>query len=907
MKQIKLSIKMLFVFSVFILFGTSCNNDKGKEIASENTGPVDPKVGKLKLPTGFQAEHMYSPGENEQGSWVSMAFDGKGRLITSDQYGALYRLELPPIGSDSLTPSIEKLVIGDGAEVDSATHGGMGYAQGLLWAFNSLYVMVNNRVNDDFAKGSGLYRLQDTDGDDQFDKVTLLKSMNGEGEHGPHSVVLAPDKKSLYVIAGNHTDLPEMDAYRLPPVWQNDNLFPQIKDPRGHANDREAPGGWVAKTDSLGEHWELISAGYRNPFDLAFNEAGDMFTYDSDMEWDFGMPWYRPTRICHVTSGSEYGWRTGNGKWSTVYPDNLPPVLNIGQGSPTNLVSGLNAQFPEKYRKSLFAFDWSFGIIYAIQLKPEGSSYSATAEEFISGSPLPLTDGVIGPDGALYFLTGGRRLESDLYRVYYDNDGENFDLGSNGSSPEETEAHKIREQLEEYHVGTEAGAIDFAWPYLNHDDRFVQYAARIAVEHQPISQWQERALNEQEPQILTQAIIALARQGKQTLKNPMLKSLMTVDYEELSEQGQQNLLRAFELVLYRHGQPDPSVKEQVIAYLNPQYPAETNNLNRSLSKILVSLEAPQAVEKTLALLENAKDDNSGQETFTESADLILRNPQYGLDIAGMLAKTPPAQQTYYATVLSEAETGWTPKLHEEYFKWVYNAFSNYEGGRSYIGFIDKARQAALSHVPENKFAYYNTLSGDSLLSSNGNDLVNVARPEGPGRNWTVEEALPFVENGLTNRDLERGKSLFAATLCISCHTMGTEGGGSVGPDLTQLGNRFTIEDILESTINPNEVISDQYAATVFYLEDGSSVLGRLINEDDGTYYISQNPFAPQTHREIPKSDVTSTKISDVSVMLPGLINSLNPEELKDLMAYLVSGGFEDHEVYQENSEEDQAK
>ena len=135
------------------------------------------------------------------------------------------------------------------------------------------------------------------------------------------------------------------------------------------------------------------------------------------------MPWYRPTRICHVTSGSEFGWRTGNGKWSPAYPDNLPPVLNIGQGSPTNLIYGMSAKFPDKYQNSLFAFDWSFGIIYAIQLTPKGASYEAKAEEFLSGAPLPLTDGVIGPDGALYFLTGGRRLESDLYRVYYEDAG----------------------------------------------------------------------------------------------------------------------------------------------------------------------------------------------------------------------------------------------------------------------------------------------------------------------------------------------------------------------------------------------------------------------------------------------------------------------------------------------------
>jgi hypothetical protein len=137
------------------------------------------------------------------------------------------------------------------------------------------------------------------------------------------------------------------------------------------------------------------------------------------MEWDFGMPWYRPTRICHVTSGSEFGWRTGNQKWSPEYPDNLPATLNIGQGSPTNVMFGTGSNFPEKYRKALFAFDWSFGIIYAVHLEPSGATYSATAEEFISGSPLPLTDGAIGPDGAMYFMTGGRRLQSDVYRVYY--------------------------------------------------------------------------------------------------------------------------------------------------------------------------------------------------------------------------------------------------------------------------------------------------------------------------------------------------------------------------------------------------------------------------------------------------------------------------------------------------------
>jgi hypothetical protein len=76
-----------------------------------------------------------------------------------------------------------------------------------------------------------------------------------------------------------------------------------------------------------------------------------------------------------------------------------------------------------------------------------------------------------------------------------------------------------------------------------------------------------------------------------------------------------------------------------------------------LSKVLVYIDAPDAVSKTLALLKDAKDDADYQKTFTSSSDLILRNPQYGLDIAEMLSSVPPAQQSYLATVLGNAK-GW---------------------------------------------------------------------------------------------------------------------------------------------------------------------------------------------------------------------------------------------------------
>jgi putative heme-binding domain-containing protein len=887
------TVKTLLALVCLCILGVSC-----KQSPSSGNESLDPKLQKLKLPEGFHAEHLYSPKEHGQGSWVSMTFDDKGRMITSDQYGNLYRTTLPPVGYDTATAhvKVEKLPMDLPNDTFSARIK-MGYAHGLLYAFHSLYVMVNDEGDaDSITRKSGLYRLQDTNGDDVYDKLTLLKTLQGRGEHGPHSPVLSPDGKSIYVIAGNFTDVPDMNSYRLPDTWQNDNLLPLLLDPNGFGNFRKPPGGWIAKVSPDGSDWTLISAGFRNPFDMAFNQDGDLFTFDSDMEWDLGLPWYRPIRICHVTSGSDFGYRENNGKWSPAYPDNLPAILNVGQGSPTNVMSGYKARFPEKYRTGIFAFDWSYGIIYYIKLVPYGASYKAQAEEFISGSPLPLTDGAIGPDGAMYFLTGGRRIESDLYRVYYgDNKLDNGPLKSDEPKAV-VDARNLRRKLEQFQGAPDPAAIDAAWPYLKDTDRFIRYAARLAVEHQPVTEWQDKALGEKDPVTVIHAMIALARNGDKSLQPKMLDNLTSIDYTQLSASQQIDLLRALEVTLSRMGQPSAQARAKVIAYLEPKYPAAGNNeLNRIFAKVLVYLNDPQAVAKTVELMDKAVDNDTIQNTATKSSDLILRNTQYGMAVADMLAKQPPAQKIYLATVLSAATQGWTPELRERYFKNFYT-FLECKGGNSYIGYIDEARKAALSHVPKNELAHYNTISGDSLLTNSGKRVATSGRPKGPGRDWKLDEALKTVQGDSGKRDFADGKMLFSAVLCSSCHTM-RGAGGSIGPDLTQLGTRFSQKDILEAIIDPSKEISDQYAATHFVLKNGSTVLGRLIREDANTYYVSQNPFAPLQLREIPKKDVASKTLSKTSIMLKGLINRLNPDELRDLMAYLTSGGDENNAIF----------
>jgi hypothetical protein len=104
------------------------------------------------------------PGDT-QGSWVNLCADNKGRLLVSDQFGGLYRIT-PPASGETLSAADEQPVPADIRAVN-----------GMVWAFGALYVGVNDYEN---KIPSGLYRITDSNGDDQLDKVELVKGNAGE-------------------------------------------------------------------------------------------------------------------------------------------------------------------------------------------------------------------------------------------------------------------------------------------------------------------------------------------------------------------------------------------------------------------------------------------------------------------------------------------------------------------------------------------------------------------------------------------------------------------------------------------------------------------------------------------------------------------------------------------------------
>jgi putative heme-binding domain-containing protein len=788
---------------------------------------------------GFKVELLYSVPKEQQGSWVSMTPDPQGRLITSDQYGGLYRVTP---GADAETTKVEKLSVA------------IGEAHGLLYAHGCLYVMVNGGA----AQGSGLYRVLDTDGDDQFDKVELIKKIQGGGEHGPHAIRLGPDGL-LYIIAGNHTRIPDgVDAASPHRNYAEDLLLPRNPDGNGHATGVMAPGGWVVRTDKDFTKWELFCAGFRNQYDIDFNQDGELFSYDADMEWDTGTPWYRPTRVNHCVSAAEFGWRYGTGKWPDYYADSLGAVVDIGLGSPTGINFGTGAKFPAKYQQALFINDWTYGKIYAVHMKPAGASYTATFETFIQGKPLPVTDIVVNHDGALYFTVGGRRTQSGLYRVTYVGD-ESTALAGPIQDAAAAEARRLRHELESFHGHNDPRAIDVAWPHLNSSDRAIRYAARVAIEHQDPELWQERALSEPRTTAAIYALLALTRAGDKSLQGRIVARLNQLPFKRMTEDQLLAATRVYSLAFIRMGKPDAALAASVAEKVSPLYPAQSEFVNRELCNLLVYLEAPGVVERTMKLLAQAQTQQD---------------------------------QLHYEFVLRNLAGGWTNQERQAYFSWLNLAWQNYRGGSSFKKFIEQIRKDAVAKLSaEEAVALKDVIEGKQNV-----EVVKLETTRQFLHNWQMDDLEPLLADVESGRSFDKGRAAYQAAQCYKCHRFAGDG-GDTGPDITGVGNRFTTQYLLESLIVPSKAVSDQYQNTILQTDDGEVITGRIIEEDDKIVKIRTDPFALEL-TELPKSKIEARQPSATSEMPQGLINVLTKEEILDLIAYLRSANDPNDKAFQ---------
>ncbi|MFZ9991936.1 MAG: family 16 glycoside hydrolase [Opitutales bacterium] len=848
--------------------------DTGKAIGENKATPVS----RIKAPAGFKVELLYSVPGAEQGSWVALCADDKGRIYASDQYGDLYRFPAPAAGQPLKASDIKKMPVNIRA------------INGMTWAFGALYAGVN-----DYEKKipSGFYRLSDSDGDDQIDKVELLRDIQSGGDHGVHKVVVTPDRQGFYLICGNNAVKTETPATSpVAPLWGDDHLLQRLPDGRGHNRHVIAPGGIVYRISKDGKTFETFASGFRNIYGGALNRAGDLFTYDADMEYDFNTPWYRPTRVNHVVSGGEYGWRNGAGKYPEFYADNLPATVNIGPGSPTGIAFGYGAKFPAKYQEALFIMDWSWGKIYAVHLRPQGASYAGTKEDFILGAPLPVTDMVIHPgDGAMYFAIGGRKVQSGLYRVTY--------VGQESTAPVKVDAPApsaeviARKALEQFHGKQDPKAADVAWPHLSSADRWLRSAARVVLEHQPAAGWAERAFAEQDATARLEALLALARQSapcpyhtekaakpdprtgiapttaeptpaQAALRDRLLATLRGMDFAKLTKSQKLTHARLAQIVLHRYGKPDAAGIAAVTAQYDAAYPAADFELNWILTETLSFLQSPTLAAKGMALVADA----GSQEPEME-----------------------------YMRSLRMLKAGWTPALREAQLNWFVKAAS-YRGGSSFGKFIELIRNDSLATFTPEELARHEkliTLAKNPPVKSAYENVGAIFAGRTP-KNWTLEELSAAANTGMKGRDFENGRKMFGAAACFACHRYGNAGGMN-GPDLTGAGGRYSPHDLLDQIINPSKEINEQFAPVVVTKTDGTTVTGVIVNLNGDTVQINTDLSDPDQRVGFDRKQVKSIEVSKVSPMPPMLLSMLTKEEVLDLVAFVLSGGDKENAAF----------
>jgi len=156
------------------------------------------------------------------------------------------------------------------------------------------------------------------------------------------------------------------------------------------------------------------------------------------------------------------------------------------------------------------------------------------------------------------------------------------------------------------------------------------------------------------------------------------------------------------------------------------------------------------------------------------------------------------------------------------------------------------------------------------------------------KNWTVDDLTGELDQLDHDRSIERGKELFTSATCNACHSMsGT--GGQVGPDLTDVSQRFKRPDLLREIIEPSHVINEKFHTHVIQTVDGQLVSGLVVAQNDEMVRIMPSPLENCEPREILLDDIEEQKQSTVSMMPAGLLTTLSKEEILDLMAYLESG------------------
>lgn len=357
----------------------------------------------------FRVERVVPADQDD--SYVVLTFDADGR---------------PVVAKEGDTPRLLRDLDGDGVyETRQVLTDQIKNCQGLWFDGPVLYGSCSTAAdvgpNPRSNTPASLFRLTDGNGDGFYESSEAFLPIDGRvQEHGPHAIRRGPDGRP-WMISGNFAAAGPAALAPIPAsdILPNVQLLPTIESwqPSRQPELHSA----LYQIDPASRTWRLHSGGNRNAYDFGFTLDGEAFVFDSDMEWDINLPWYRPIRTVHAVPGGHYGYQDDTGKYPTGYLDSLPPIREEGRGSPVGVETYQSYAFPPEYFDALFEADWVFGRLLYSHVMPNGASFRLRSDdaEIMRGDPLRLIDIEVGPDGAIWFTSGGRFREGAVWRLRY--------------------------------------------------------------------------------------------------------------------------------------------------------------------------------------------------------------------------------------------------------------------------------------------------------------------------------------------------------------------------------------------------------------------------------------------------------------------------------------------------------
>ncbi|MDA7605326.1 hypothetical protein N8631_00965, partial [Verrucomicrobiales bacterium] len=311
----------------------------------------------------------------------------------------VYSMTLDPSGSVVISSRgyIKRLTDEDGdgvADTESILIKSSAGAMGMLFLDERTLLTT---------EGGYFNRYIDKNGDGKFDSNPFRIGKFGGGEHGIHAI-RKDSQGRIYLIGGN------------------DSKFAGHQDMKGYP---QLEGGALIRYSSNFLDSTLLCHGLRNPYDFDFNSEGQIFTYDSDCEREFFLPWYSPTRLYRLEDGAHHGWRLPGWRrgWKRpdYYYDSVKPIVNIGRGSPTGVAVYRHTAFPKYYHDAVFYCDWTFGKVYVTKtaglIEEAGFPITDTFIESLGTNGFAPSDIEVGKDGSIFLSVGGRGTTGSVYHI----------------------------------------------------------------------------------------------------------------------------------------------------------------------------------------------------------------------------------------------------------------------------------------------------------------------------------------------------------------------------------------------------------------------------------------------------------------------------------------------------------